>query len=162
MIGELKTDIIKALDAELWTAALTSALALPDICGALASDEGRASGTHYRTWFAENLGDLYPLLPAEDAYQLRCSLLHQGRSSTRQYSRILFTPDIRTHTFHNNLLYGVLNLSIRQFSIDLAETAGRWYVDHFNDPNVRRNRKMLMRWHEEGFPPFITGVPVLT
>lgn len=161
MIGELTRDIERALDAELWTVALAASLALPDICGALASDDGEARGSRYREWFEENLSDRYRWLLPEDVYKLRCSMLHQGRSRAKQYTRIVFTIPGPV-TAHNNLMHDVLNLDIRAFSLDLAAAARAWYVAHFNDTNVARNRQSMMKWHEDGLAPYFTGVPVLT
>jgi hypothetical protein len=52
-------------------------LALPDICGALASENGRASGSKYKTWLRDNVPSLAS--GADLIYGPRCSLVHQGK-----------------------------------------------------------------------------------
>ncbi|KJL22362.1 hypothetical protein RN50_01480 [Microbacterium foliorum] len=92
---------------------------------------------------------------------MRCSVLHQGRSRAKQYSRIVFTiPGVVTA--HNNLMGDVLNLDIREFSMDIVTAARKWYVAHLSDPNVKRNRESMMQWHKDGLAPYFVGVPVLS
>ncbi len=60
--------------AGLYFLALHGALTLPDICGALESDTGTASGAKYKAWLRANVPGLAS--DAELIYGLRCSLLH--------------------------------------------------------------------------------------
>ena len=59
--------------AGLYFLALHGALTLPDICGALESDTGTASGAKYKAWLRANVPGLAS--DAELIYGLRCSLL---------------------------------------------------------------------------------------
>ena len=43
--------IRKGLDVNLYLLAIFSALAIPDICGAMGSENGEASAEKYKTWF---------------------------------------------------------------------------------------------------------------
>ncbi len=73
--------------AGLYYLALFGALTLPDICGALAASDGKATKSKYITWLRSNVPE-----EAGDAdliYGLRCSLLHQGRTLPHGGSRPL-------------------------------------------------------------------------
>lgn len=156
----LFVEIRKALEAELWTLALNGALVLPDICGALASPDGIARGVHYKAWFEEYMGADYPMLDPQDCWELRCGLLHQGRAATGNYDRILFTAP--PMVMHNNRLNNGLNIDIGIFCDDLVNAAERWYhVSRAIEP-VKSNADLLMRWHPNGYSPYIEGYPVLT
>lgn len=63
-------------DARLYFPAILVALALPDICGALGSDNGRSTGPKYKRWAEEWLPDAGYF--SAGLWALRCSLLHQG------------------------------------------------------------------------------------
>src|SRR5947207_12791542 len=75
---EMIRQIRAASAAGLYYLALFGALALPDICGAVASDNGRASGSKYKTWVRDNVPT--HAAQADLIYGLRCSLLHQGQA----------------------------------------------------------------------------------
>lgn len=152
-------EIRRALDAELWTLALNGALVLPDICGALNAPDGVARGAHYREWFNTYISPDYPKLDAQDCWELRCGLLHQGLATTGNYERILFTAP--PAMFHNNTLNGGLNLDIGTFCEDLVSAAERWYhVSRELEP-VKTNAQRMMRWYPNGLPRYIDGYPVL-
>jgi hypothetical protein len=51
---------------------------LPDICAALQSDSGEATGAAYISWCDRYL--MNPLLSGRERYWMRCKVLHQGRA----------------------------------------------------------------------------------
>ncbi len=55
-----------------------TALALPDICGAASSPDGKATGPKYKAWLKQWVPQ--QAADAERVWGFRCSLLHQGRS----------------------------------------------------------------------------------
>jgi hypothetical protein len=75
-VSELVSQVRAAANADLYYLALFGVLVLPDICGALDSDNGRASGPKYKDWVRKNVPQQAG--QAEEIYGLRCSLLHQG------------------------------------------------------------------------------------
>jgi plasmid stabilization system protein ParE len=81
IMNELIAQIRQASAAGLYYLALIGALALPDIFGALASKNGKASASKYKDWLRKNVRD--EAADAELIYGLRCSLLHQGRAMPR-------------------------------------------------------------------------------
>jgi len=69
----------ESLDANLYYLSLFVALSIPDICGAIDSENGEASGKKYAQWFDRYVAPKYHgFLVGEDCYRFRCSLLHQG------------------------------------------------------------------------------------
>src|SRR5688572_17753644 len=79
--------------ANLFYLSLFSALAVPDICGALSASDGAATGARYREWYDRYVTPRYDTLTGDEAYQFRCSALHQGTSEPnrpRDYERIMF------------------------------------------------------------------------
>src|SRR4051794_4573981 len=93
-IGVLLEEIRRALDAGLFYLAVMLTLALPDICGALESKDGRAHPSRYKRWYIDNVAHLFEPMVADDCYSLRCGVLHQGRSEivskALPYGRVIF------------------------------------------------------------------------
>ena len=92
MIDRLVQDIRKALENELYFAALSSALTLPDICGKAERPTEKSSKKRYILWYDEEIGkyeknpddkDDMPYLSGEVIYSLRCSLLHEGNPNMK-------------------------------------------------------------------------------
>jgi hypothetical protein len=75
-IDEMIRQIRAACPAGLYYLALFGALTLPDICAALASDDGKTTGPKYKTWLRAYVPE--QANDADGVYGLRCSLLHQA------------------------------------------------------------------------------------
>lgn len=114
-------EIERALDAKLYYLALQASLTLPDICGALQSDDGVAKNYKYIAWYdtyAKEPGDLS--ISGKDCYHFRCSYVHQALTTHEKssYSRIIFlAPTCQGITFHNNVIDGALNIDVKRFAI---------------------------------------------
>src|SRR5690625_2090972 len=88
------SQIAEGLESGLYQLALSLTLCLPDICGALESENGYATGTKYKAWFDRYVKQKYPnTLTADDCYYFRCSFLHQGTTEHKKsnYKKIIFT-----------------------------------------------------------------------
>src|SRR5438132_8002722 len=129
---ELLQQIERATAAgNLYYVALLTALSVPDICGALESEDGEATRTKYIAWFDRWVASKYvvrgaPSLTGEVCYYYRCSALHQGRAAHPRmgYSRVLFVePGATTNVFHNNILGDALNIDLSHFVRDLLAGA---------------------------------------
>jgi len=86
MIAYYVGDIRRCLENECWFAALSLALALPDICG-MAEFPDRTVTERYITWYDRHVGqelcsdgmaDRTPYPSGEVVYNLRNTFLHQG------------------------------------------------------------------------------------
>lgn len=149
--------------------ALFQTLMLPSICGALESDDGEDKGSRYISWYDKYITDLY--LNGNDCYKLRCSMLHQGRTSHKHssFSRVLFTLPGATIVAHNNLIDDALNLHVTLFCERLLEAVQTWLEElQSNDnakkrlENYQRNLKETIRFYPDGLKPYLGGIPIIS
>lgn len=163
---DLLAQIGTALQANLYYLALFAALAIPDICGALESEDGIATRDKYAAWFDRCVAPRYRgTLTGQDCWFFRCSLLHQGTSQNPRstYARILFVePTATTNVFHNNVINDGLNIDVRIFCADMVAGAEDWLRQHEHTENYRNNYDRFMRRHPQGLSPYIVGVPVIS
>jgi len=162
---DLLNQIERGLNYNLYYLCLYVALAIPDICGSLESDDGIATGEKYKKWFDEYLATKYGgFLTGEDCYLFRCSLLHQGSSCNpnSSYSRVLFVElTNRNLILHNNILNDALNIDVNIFCKDIIEGANKWLIKNENMDNYKKNSDKFMERHSQGLAPYIVGVPVI-
>ena len=85
MINELIKEISTALQNDCWFIALNTALTLPDICGKAEYSDTCGQKQRYTKWL-NKYGRLHidNFIRANDIYNLRCCMLHQGTPSTKQ------------------------------------------------------------------------------
>ena len=162
LMDELIRQIRIATAAGLYYLALYGALALPDICGALGSENGIATGPRYRDWLSDNVPER-----AGDAHMiwgLRCSLMHQGRALPH---RGRFPAAFVNGTELHNVGFifeepeqGVTIFSIPMFVEEVTEGAERWLQQFGATKTVMQNLERFARLHPHGLPPFVVGVPV--
>jgi len=166
---DLFQQIDRAAAANLYYVALLAALSLPDICGAMESDDGEATRPKYIAWFDRWVAPSYtvggaPSLTGEVCYYYRCSALHQGRAAHPRmgYSRVLFVePGATTNVFHNNILNDALNIDLRLFVRDLLAGALAWLQQVECSANYQRNYALFMQRYPNGLAPYIVGIPVI-
>lgn len=157
----LLTEIEKCIEHSLYQTAIGMTLAIPDMCGALESENGEASNKKYKTWFQINVDEGIGL-SAEDCYKFRCSFLHQ-RSTVHQkstYIRIVFTDPEFEGTVHNCEGNKVLNIDLRIFCFSIINAARKWLEKVKNDPNFIKNYKNGFRKNPEGVMRLIGNVNV--
>jgi hypothetical protein len=167
---ELLRQIEAALEANLYYLALFVSLALPDICGAIDSSDGTASGAKYAAWFDKYVAPRYgfrghQFLTGEDCYRFRCSLLHQGRTQHPRstYSRVLFVePRSNELTIQINIINDALNIDMHIFCQDVMIGARQWLDEVENTQQFKTNYDQFMRLYPQGLPPYIVGVPVIS
>lgn len=168
---ELLIDVEKASESGLALVALFTALTLPDICGSLESEDGRANGERYKAWFDTWVAPKYssphsssPTLTGTNCYAYRCGLLHQGRNVHDRlgYSRILFLLPQADLTLHNNVINDALNLDIPCFVRSITDSVREWVRAKSGDPRFEENIAHFMKVHPHGLSPYIMGVPVVS
>ena len=163
---EFLTQIKKGLDTNLYLLSLFSVLAIPDICGAMNSENGEASAEKYKVWFNEYIAPKYNnFLNGENCYYFRCSLLHQGSSQHNKssYKRVLFIePSATTNILHNNIMNDALNIDVKIFCNDLVNGAEKWLDENENTDLYKKNYDKFMRRYPNGLPPYIVGVSVIS
>lgn len=165
VVDEFIRQIRAASEAGLYYLALFGALALPDICGALASENGQASRSKYTEWLRQNV-------PAEagDAdliYGLRCSLMHQGRARPHRGDfPVAFVYPVGGYGQVHNLSTVVGEdrvgwLSIPIFIAEVTQAAESWLAAFGATDTVIRNLEKFARLRPDGLPPHVTGAPVI-
>ena len=172
-LEDLLTQIDQAAASQLYFIALSTALTIPDIAGALEARNGHASGARYRAWFtkwaqpffppAGSSGHQVPTLTAARCYWFRCSLLHQARTEPpdADISRILFIEG--GNVFHLNMLGNILNLDIRIFCNSMTQAARNWRASpDAKSEVVATNLLRMIRRYPGGWPPAVVGAPVIT
>lgn len=156
-----------AIDNGQFYLALFCCLALPDICGAISSQDGLATGHRYKEWFDRYVSLKYNgNFDGSNCYAFRCAALHQGRSKHKNlgYKRILFidpasSPGTR---MHNNILNDALNIDTRDFCTDVIEGVRQWIGEHSRDQIFERNYAAFLKRYRGGLPPYIYGVDVFS
>ena len=158
--------IEKGLDENLYFLSLFSALAIPDLCGAMGSKNGLATKEKYTAWFDKCVAQKYNgFLSGNNCYYFRCSLLHQGSSQhpNNSYERVLFVePSATTNVFHNNIMNGALNIDVRIFCSDMIAGAKEWLEENKETDLFKKNYDKFMRRYPNGLSPYIVGVPVIS
>lgn len=183
LVGQIET----SLGSKLYYVSLIAALALPDIAGALDSDNGEAAENKYVQWYQKwvwevNARPLTPqrvlrsgrVLPAQvdtrlsgqRVYRFRCSLLHQGRAQEHLRSpapRIVFIEPGAVGSVHH---YDLLNnsavlIDVNLFCLEIVSGARLWLDAVESTDRFKRNYERFARRHPNGLPPYINGAPVI-
>lgn len=171
----LLAQIEKGLEARLYYLSLFVALCIPDICGALESEDGQTTGKQYKAWLNEYLVKARPdkygdRLSAEHIWQFRCALLHQGRTKhdAGEYKRILFfEPGVVTgiHGVHCCIVGSKtedksLMIDLQQFCTDIIVSTKTWLAANRENKNYIANYEKLIKRHPNGISP-VFGCPVI-
>jgi hypothetical protein len=167
---ELFDQVEAVASTRLYYIALMSALAIPDICAAMESENGEANRPKYEGWFDRHVAPRYETrwgctLDGTTAYQFRCSMLHQGRTQHKAgtYSRLLFLePGASRTVMHNNILNDALNIDVSIFCTDVVDAAREWITEAEQLPAYQRNFPLFVQRYADGFAPYIGGIPVIT
>jgi len=106
--------ITRGLERGFHYLAVVTALTLPDICGALESEDGWATKPRFVAWWEQWMAPRYPLMTAEDAYALRSGIVHQAKLAKVKpdltYDRIVFTVVGRDHNNIRSITVAPRNL----------------------------------------------------
>ena len=155
------------LKAGLYYAAISMSLTLPDICASLRASSNSSSGknkSRYKKWYDEYLIDEFQPMTSEDAYSLRCGVIHQGRLGHKNssFSKVIFNiPGAMNFGVHRAVHQDVLILNTVDFCVTIGRTSWRWFQDHRDDPIVKSNLDRLVRTRPLGLEPHISGIPVI-
>jgi hypothetical protein len=180
----LVEQIEASLASKQYFLSLFTCLSVPDIAGALSSENGEASGKKFAAWyetwvrprFRENvvssrrpsvrkhIGTFENPLDGESCYQFRCSLLHQGSTQhpKSKFDRIIFIePGATTNTVHYGQMEDALCIDLFSFCTEVLQGARAWLLAHEHDQQVQRNLSRFVQRHPDGLAPYIGGVPVI-
>ncbi|MCP9625478.1 hypothetical protein NML43_00110 [Rhodopseudomonas palustris] len=175
-VEALLQEIEKALDAQLYYLGLLLTLTLPSICAALEAPGGRPQGRDrdvYKTWYQANIFDLIGGLSADEAWELRCTVVHQSHalaSKKRGYDRIIFTMRSGPLTVDSMILEGMRERdeTARALTFDVAAFCERWigqarlWIERSKSNHaVQSNLPNLLQVRPDGLSPFIVGIPII-
>lgn len=163
-MDELLRQIERSLSSGSYLLSLYTCLALPDICGALESHNGEASGNRYKGWFNRWVAPKYDgLMNGDQCYAYRNGVLHQGRAKHRNlgYKRIIFLEPNPNLTFHRNIFSDALNIDLTIFCNDLISSVREWLQAMKGNSIFEENYAHFMKRNENGISPYIIGVPVI-
>lgn len=161
-MDDLISEIEHTVEAGAWLLALAGTLALPDICAAIQSPNGKTTGSKYKRWVHDYLQEEYPKLDPDELYQMRCSLLHQGTSTARKYKRVMFVSPKSPLRIHNGVIDDALFLDMPTFCADIIKAVRVWQAATESTAAYRQNMELVMRWHRGGFGSYVTGGDILT
>lgn len=166
-MDELLSQLEKSIDDGHYYLALFVSLAIPDICGALGSKDGKAKGAHYKAWFDKYVAPQYAgNLDGNGCYAFRCSALHQGYAKHKDlgYERILFLDPSSSGgvVMHNNILNNALNIDVGRFCKDVVAGARQWLCNMASNCDFNRNYANFLKRYEGGLLPYIDGLDVFS
>jgi len=178
-----------SLGTGLYYLSLFTALAIPDIGGALDSDDGRANGDRYRAWYEKwvrprfkeqvlqelppdvhtHVANLQNPLTGDVCYRFRCSLLHQGTSQHPEsaFTRIIFIePGTTTNVIHYGIIDNgptdrVLCIDLKHFCREVIGGTRLWLGQVESTEHYKVNYDAFARRHASGLAPYVIGVPVV-
>lgn len=158
----LLNQVNEAAAGGLHLIAIATAVALPDICVSLISEDGRTDGRRYKQWCADNLGPTFGYLTPDDLYSMRCGVLHNGRFGDMKHDvgRVIFAPPGQG-TFTDCVLNDAYFYGVVEFCRNMTDAVFRWYEANRENPVVIVNSDRLMRYRPQGFPPYVVGMPVI-
>ena len=123
-------EIARCVENKCYFALLHLAVILPDICGALESSKGDSDGNSYMDWCKRYLCD--PLLTPKEWWEIRCKLLHQGRTLMEKgrYRELVFIqPGMKDSNAHGRILDEKLYLDVGEMVNKVRNALYQWFQD---------------------------------
>ena len=172
---ELLKQIETGLSHNLYFLSLFVSLTIPDICAAMGSENGKTESTKYKAWFNKYFVPRNPRkygtatnFTADDCYNYRCAILHQGRSNNGkiEYKRIIFfEPGTFSIGLHSCVVGSKtkdksLVIDVKTFCADMVHSAQDWISKNENSAVYKRNSQSLVKRYPNGIPP-VFGGPVI-
>jgi hypothetical protein len=143
--------------AAAYWAPLHVAVCLPDICAALQSSNGRATGDRYKKWCNRFASD--PLLTGGERWDMRCKVLHQGRAKVGKrgrYSEYTFSQPAATgERDHKRIERSTLHLDVGELARETSEAVEKWIEWIEANPRSPQARAV-----EKNLPSLVTVVRV--
>lgn len=150
---------------KIYFIALTSALTIPDVCGALESETGVAKKEKYAAWFDTWVGPRYQNgFDGEYCCGLRNTMLHQGRLNPekQKFSRVAFVEPGAGVYMHGGTPNNILTIDLMTFVDDMTQGAIAWFEKTKNTQNFKNNYQYSMRRYAMGMEGVARGVPIIT
>ncbi len=146
-------DMEKCRQAKAFWSLLHVTVCLPDICAALESADGKATGDRYIAWCDKHLAQ--PKLTGAERRTLRNKVLHQGRAATDKpgrYTRFAFgQPSDAGEVDHMRVVSGTLHLDVGELARETWKGVQAWISEIRANPrsveakNAKENLPKLVR-----------------
>jgi hypothetical protein len=160
----LLEEINTAAKSGLCFLAVSMAVALPDICVSLTSENGNTTGKKYRAWCDENLPkDKFSFVTSGDLWQMRCKALHNGRFGDIDHNvaRVIFALPNSNLTIANCQLGDAYVYGAVDFCKEFTQAVYKWFEANKNDDIIQSNLPRLIQYRPNGLSPYVVGVAVL-
>jgi len=161
-VRDLLDEIDAAAAARIYFLALSGALTVPDIAGALGNESGEAVPSRYDAWVRANLPRW-----ADDAdllRQYRNAVLHQHRGALRPEKgrpRLIWIEPHAGERMHMVRSEDFLMIDVRSFCAEMTSAARAWMARERANPIFKRNLAASFRRHPKGLERAIVGRPVI-
>lgn len=161
MILNYLDEIEKALQSKLYIMALTSTLALPDICACLELDDPSTTGNvkaRYIAWYSK-YAERYCYLNSDLCYKYRCSMIHSNRSEIDSDCEkvAFFLPPVNI-VFNscefqitckdeqgNDVTDRAITIDYETFINGMIKAVKEWRLNALSTPNYQKNSKDLLQ-----------------
>lgn len=113
-------------------------IVMPDIYSALETPSGEATGRTYRQWAKRYLEPEEPNLMAREWWDVRCALLHQGRTRAPSGRYLNYTygrPGPRGESDHGKVVNRVLHLDVARLECAIRTGMACWFADVAQRPS---------------------------
>lgn len=158
------------IDNEFYNSALIIASIVPDVCSGISSSTGKTNNILYKNWAKKYFIKYYPDFFSEDElYRLRCSLLHQGKTSHEgsKYSGLRFVLP------SNIKLYNIKQINkttrkeyfvtdIREFCLNMILAYEEWRKESMDTPNYKRNIQNIINIYSSTLGIFSGGITIMS
>ncbi len=166
--GEIKFNTLleqieKCVNQKLYYVAIVASLAIPDIGGAIDSNNGKATSLKYQGWFDKYAAPKYQgigenHLTGEECWSLRCSMIHQGKAQNKafkKYSDIIFSEIPQIDSRVNPLFLTkskILLVEPKTFCNNMVYAAYDWLEVVYNNELFKKNTDKFMTLFSLSFP----------
>ena len=136
-------EIAACLRAKTFWALLHMTACLPDICAALEAANGEAYGNGYKDWADEFLKDAS--LDGSDWYELRCKILHQGRTIAKKsrYSKFIFSQPAADRTSRHKVVSGnEIELDVAELAREVVDGIRNWFSRLLSHPTAAATKNV--------------------
>jgi hypothetical protein len=149
---------------KMYYPAIITACALPDICAALDTN-GKADRTKYISWFDTYAAKYYDgYLCGNDAYYLRCSVLHQGRvthKDLQQHNAIGFIEPHSPFRMGKNHVDNIFYIEVHLHCQKLGKAVSDWLKIVENTENYQKNYQTFFKRAPSEIYMHIYDVPII-
>ena len=145
----------KSLNNKYYYVTIMACLAIPDICGAIGSEDGIANSNKYKAWFDKYVSLHYSSeikFTGELCYYLRCVMLHQGITENKKIKAVFavsqqenaYIPPLR---FNNEQIL----IEPKYFCQKIIYAAYNWLDTVYSNKLFKKNMKKFMTLYSINF-----------